>query len=121
LNVAKRSKAQRRKTPRNAAERNLALRRGAEHRYQHIADGLQFALSGLFCQETSETKIMDRAIRAAVDKAGGWRPLARELGIKAQSLQNWRRIPPTRVLQIEKITGLPRTFLRPDIYPKDGR
>jgi DNA-binding transcriptional regulator YdaS (Cro superfamily) len=64
---------------------------------------------------------VDKAIRAAVDKAGGWRPLARALGIKVQSLQNWRRIPAERVLQIEKVTGLGREFLRPDLYPKGGR
>jgi DNA-binding transcriptional regulator YdaS (Cro superfamily) len=63
---------------------------------------------------------MDKVIKTAVDKAGGWRPLARALGIKAQSLQNWTRIPAERVLQIEKITGLRREVLRPDIYPKNN-
>jgi DNA-binding transcriptional regulator YdaS (Cro superfamily) len=63
---------------------------------------------------------MDKAITAAVEKAGGWRPLARSLGIKVQSLQNWRKIPAERVLQIEKITGLRRELLRPDIYPRNN-
>jgi DNA-binding transcriptional regulator YdaS (Cro superfamily) len=64
---------------------------------------------------------MDKAIRAAVDKAGGWRPLARALGIKVQSVQRWKRIPAERVLQIEKTVGLRREFLRPDLYPKNDR
>ena len=60
---------------------------------------------------------MSSTIQAVIEKAGGWRPLARKLGIKAQSIQNWKKVPAERVLDLEKITGIPRWKLRPDIYP----
>jgi len=55
-------------------------------------------------------------LQLAVDAAGGWRALARLLGIKYQSLQKWRRIPADRVVAIEKVTGVSRETLRPDLY-----
>jgi DNA-binding transcriptional regulator YdaS (Cro superfamily) len=45
--------------------------------------------------------------------------LARRLGVNKSSITLWglRRIPAERVLEIEKLTGIPRHDLRPDIYP----
>lgn len=51
---------------------------------------------------------------------GGQSRLARKLGIKPQSVQAWCAIgviPPSRVLEVEKITGFSRHELRPDLYP----
>jgi len=53
----------------------------------------------------------------AVEKAGGLSQLARDLGISRQAVFQWKLIPWQHVLNIEKLTGLPRTLLRPDIYP----
>lgn len=65
-----------------------------------------------------ETNIVDRAIEAA----GSVKALADALDIKVQAIYEWRKygkIPPLRVLDIERITGIPRHELRPDFYPKD--
>ena len=47
--------------------------------------------------------------------------VARELGITHGAVSQWRECPPLRVLDVEKITGIPRHELRPDLYPpQDG-
>lgn len=60
----------------------------------------------------------------AIAAARGIRPLARQLGISAPSVWEWRqrgRVPVTRVLQLEALLGIPRHVLRPDIYPPERR
>jgi len=59
----------------------------------------------------------DPVIQQAIDKAGGTAPLAAALGIKAPSIYSWRRVPAERVLDVERITGISRRKLRPDLYP----
>lgn len=51
------------------------------------------------------------------------RPLSRLLGISAPSVWEWRRrgrIPAERVLQVERVTGVSRHILRPDLYPREA-
>lgn len=63
------------------------------------------------------------AIRVAVKKAGGQRALAQLLGVSQQAVCYWvaqNRAPAERVLHIERVTGVPRTALRPDIYPAES-
>ena len=55
----------------------------------------------------------------AIEKGGGITAFAEALGVKHPSIHNWRRIPSERVLQVEKITGIPRHLLRPDLYPAE--
>lgn len=60
------------------------------------------------------------AIDRAIEHAGGQSKLARKCGVRPQAVQNWQRrqrLPAERVIQVETITGVPRTELRPDIYP----
>lgn len=42
--------------------------------------------------------------------------LASELGITKQAVYQWRKIPAERARDVERITGIPREYLRPDIY-----
>ena len=42
--------------------------------------------------------------------------LAEALGIKRQAVYAWRHVPIGRVKAVEKLTGIPREELRPDIY-----
>lgn len=42
--------------------------------------------------------------------------LAVKLGITPQTVSGWSDIPPEHCLAIEKITGISRHELRPDIY-----
>lgn len=64
---------------------------------------------------------MDDALKLAIKAAGGPVSLSRRIGITSQAIAQWRKCPPLRVLDVEKATGVPRTLLRPDIYPDDAR
>lgn len=55
----------------------------------------------------------DRAVAAA----GGPTKLAEGLGVTRSAVSQWQRIPAERVLDVERITGVPRHELRPDLYP----
>lgn len=48
--------------------------------------------------------------------------LAALAGIDKATATRWaqRRIPAERVLEVERLTGVPRHELRPDIYPPDA-
>lgn len=47
--------------------------------------------------------------------------VARGLGITVQAVSLWDRVPAERVPDVERITGIPRHELRPDLWPKPGR
>jgi DNA-binding transcriptional regulator YdaS (Cro superfamily) len=64
---------------------------------------------------------MEKACELAKLKAGGASALARaldELGerITSQAVSQWRVVPPEKVLKVEKITGVSRYELRPDVF-----
>ena len=42
--------------------------------------------------------------------------LAPQLGLTVSTLSGWIRVPAERVHEIEQLTGLPRYFLRPDLW-----
>lgn len=43
--------------------------------------------------------------------------IAEGLGITHGAVSQWRRIPAERVLDVERLTGISRHELRPDLYP----
>lgn len=58
-------------------------------------------------------------IETAVAKAGNTSALARSLGISHTAVRKWRvlgRPPAERVLEIERVTGISRYELRPDVF-----
>jgi DNA-binding transcriptional regulator YdaS (Cro superfamily) len=59
---------------------------------------------------------MDEGLKAAIKAAGGFRPLARLLGISSSALSKWKRVPAHRILQVEAVTGVEREQLWPDLY-----
>lgn len=61
-------------------------------------------------------KTRSPGLKTAITVAGGLTALARGLGIKPQSLVKWARVPAERCLDVERLTGVPRETLRPDIY-----
>lgn len=60
-----------------------------------------------------------QAIEKAINAAGGLSKLADLLNVKPQVVHNWRSrgIPAERVLEVERVTGIPRHKLRSDLYP----
>jgi DNA-binding transcriptional regulator YdaS (Cro superfamily) len=56
-------------------------------------------------------------LQRAIDAVGGLAGLAGELGITEQAVSQWDEVPPLRVLAVERVTGVPRHELRPDLYP----
>ena len=60
-------------------------------------------------------------LREAIQIAGSQVALARLLGIDSAAISQWKHIgvPPRRVIAIERVTGVRRERLRPDLYPDD--
>jgi TorA maturation chaperone TorD len=58
----------------------------------------------------------DPGLEQAIQAAGGVGALARKIGISQPSLSNWSRVPAERVQSVERLTGIDRAVLRPDLY-----
>jgi DNA-binding transcriptional regulator YdaS (Cro superfamily) len=58
-------------------------------------------------------------LASVIEAGGGPSELGRRLGIASQSISEWRRVPADRVIDIERITGIPRSVLRPDLHPPE--
>jgi len=56
---------------------------------------------------------------SALKEVGGASALSRLMGITSQAIGQWRRVPAERVLQVERLTGVSRHDLRPDLYPRE--
>jgi DNA-binding transcriptional regulator YdaS (Cro superfamily) len=66
---------------------------------------------------------MKAAIEQAIQVAGGRKALAERIGVRVQAVEKWvrfDRIPAERVLTIERLTGVSRHKLRPDLYPRES-
>jgi len=44
--------------------------------------------------------------------------IAETLGIEKQSVYDWKRVPPLRVLTVSEIIGMPPEEIRPDVFKK---
>lgn len=57
------------------------------------------------------------------NKHGVKAELARRMGLSRSAISAWfaegGRVPAERALQIERLTGVPRSRLRPDLWPED--
>jgi DNA-binding transcriptional regulator YdaS (Cro superfamily) len=63
------------------------------------------------------SRVVNRVIKAA----GGVNALAQGLGISPPAISFWDRgVPVRRVIAVERLTGISRYELRPDIYPIEG-
>jgi DNA-binding transcriptional regulator YdaS (Cro superfamily) len=67
--------------------------------------------------ELSTMSDKNAALRRAIEAAGGLAKLAEPLGITVQAISQWDEVPPLRVLAVERVSGVPRSELRPDLYP----
>lgn len=59
--------------------------------------------------------LMD-GLKKAIEAAGGAAQLAKALGINRQVIYRWPQVPSRRIVDIERLTGVPREELRPDLY-----
>lgn len=56
-------------------------------------------------------------LQSFLTKRGAVSELARGLGITHGAIVQWRgRVPASRVVEVERLTGIPRESLRPDLY-----
>lgn len=52
-----------------------------------------------------------------IDQHGAKARLARDLKLTHSAVYQWHgRVPAERVVEVERITGIPREALRPDLY-----
>lgn len=63
----------------------------------------------------------NNGIKRAILAVGGQAALAQKLGVKqpAISYYLYKRCPAEKAILIEKITGVPRSEIRPDLFTKD--
>jgi len=58
----------------------------------------------------------DIGLQKAIQVAGTGERLAADLGITPQAISQWEKVPLNRVLDVERVTGIPRSELRPDFF-----
>ena len=61
-------------------------------------------------------------LQKAINAAGSQVILADLLGVTPQAVQQWKKnnkVPAERVISIERLTGVSRHDIRPDIYPRE--
>ena len=66
-----------------------------------------------------DMEVRDPILSHAIKSVGASGDLAAQIGISPQALSQWKRVPPLRVLDVERVTGISRHDLRPDLYPRD--
>ena len=64
---------------------------------------------------------MAKALDEVVRHFGSKQALAKAADVTWTAVNNWRWVPAQRVLEIERLTGVPRHRLRPDLYPAEKR
>lgn len=81
----------------------------------HASHDLLSYISSLKNELCDEQAIIDRAIIAG----GGQANLAKKLGVSRQAINQWKRIPDLKILDVERHTGISRHELRPDIFGRE--
>jgi len=59
---------------------------------------------------------MNISIKEIADRVGGVVALSKALGLSRGAVSQWARVPTERVLAVEKLTGIHREELRPDVF-----
>jgi hypothetical protein len=61
-----------------------------------------------------------KGLQLAFHAVGGVTPIAKACGIAVATVSGWDRVPGHRVITVERISGISRETLRPDLYPAAG-
>ena len=68
---------------------------------------------------TNQNEKLAEGVALAKEAAGGsGAALARLLGLTKEAVNLWHEIPLSRMLEIERVTGVDREILRPDIFDR---
>jgi DNA-binding transcriptional regulator YdaS (Cro superfamily) len=68
-------------------------------------------------QKSQKPKILiDEGLLLAVEAAGTRYRLAKLLGVTPTAVLLWDRVPVSRLLEVERVTGISRKKLRPELY-----
>jgi DNA-binding transcriptional regulator YdaS (Cro superfamily) len=59
---------------------------------------------------------MNEGIKEFAERAGGVVRLSLALGLSRAAVAQWHRVPAERVLEVERLTGISRYELRPDVF-----
>jgi len=64
---------------------------------------------------------MDKtAIKQACKAAGGVVAVSRKLGLSRGAISQWDRVPARHALKFAALCRVPRSVVRPDLYPSRG-
>lgn len=61
-------------------------------------------------------RAVDNAIRMIRAQSGAIDRIASALSRTPRTIMCWERVPAERVVLVERVTGIPRQTLRPDLY-----
>ena len=75
----------------------------------------------IFFVELCSYKAMVNDVKKIIKAAGGTLKVAQVIHRHPSAVSKWKRIPPVHVRILEKLTGIPREELRPDIFGKEER
>ena len=64
---------------------------------------------------------MNLSIEQIIRAGGGVVALSKKLRITKGAVSQWHRVPVNRVFDVEKITGIPRSQIRPDIFDEQTK
>jgi DNA-binding transcriptional regulator YdaS (Cro superfamily) len=59
------------------------------------------------------------SIKEIAAGADGVVALSLKLGLSRSAVSQWDRVPAERVLDVERLTGVPREKIRPDLYLRE--
>lgn len=68
-----------------------------------------------------DTPVMDPGMLLIRAQRGMISQIAAELGISQGAVSMWSKVPAERLPEVERVTGIPRHLLRPDICPPPWR
>jgi hypothetical protein len=59
---------------------------------------------------------MDKGLRLAIEAMGSSTALANALKLHRGTVHHWERVPYSQLLAVERVTGIDRSILRPEMF-----